>query len=216
VPEDEKAAWTAPQADVIEDGAEEVAARWLFHNHFAKELEDCLHGSVPQRKGLAKVAAHFVKKPEYFDRCSRLIEQLKNDLEKEVRELLRSMVRSIDILQLPGGATLIQSFIDSQAFRDDPTGLVYGLEEYSGSLLPFSDVLFAMCDQFVGPLRDASRDLSFGIQHDVSQFMPILIRLHEQAEEANNTQVVNRCLDAWDAMFERRVGVVRELAQAIG
>lgn len=206
----------APQADVVEDGAEEVAARWLFHNYFTEELEDCLHGSVPQRKGLAKVAAQFVRKPEFFDRCSRLIEQLKNDPEKEVREMLRSMVRSIDILRLPGGATLIQSFIDSQAFRDDPRGLVYGLEEYSGSLLPFSDVLFAICDQFVGPLRDASRDSSFGIQHDVSQFMPILIRLHEQAEEANNTRVVNRCLDAWDAMFERRVGVVRELAQAIG
>ncbi len=73
-----------------------------------------------------------------------------------------------------------------------------------------------MCDQFVGPLRDASRDMSQGIMHDLSQFVPMLIRLYEQAEEGKETEIVNRCLDAWDAMFEQRVGVVQELARAIG
>lgn len=42
------------------------------------------------------------------------------------------------------------------------------------------------------------------------------MRLYEQAEEAGDSQIVNRCLDAWDTMFERRVGVVHELARAIG
>jgi hypothetical protein len=73
-----------------------------------------------------------------------------------------------------------------------------------------------MSDQFVGPLRDASRDYSFGIGHDVSEFLPLLIRLYEQADEAKAIEAVNRCLDACDALFEKRVGVVRELAQAIG
>jgi hypothetical protein len=204
------------QADVVEEGAEEVAARWLFHDYFAKELEDCLQGSVPQRKGLAHVAVHFVTKPERFAKCSRIINRFQDDPEKNVRQSLLPMVRSIDILKFREGITLVQSFVESQAFRDDPTALIFGLNDYSGNLLPFSDVLFSICAQFVGPLRDASRDSSLGILHDVPQFVRILMRLHEQAEEAGNSQVVNKCLDAWDAMFERRVGVVHELARAIG
>lgn len=206
----------APQTDVVELGAQEVAARWLFHDYFATELENCLQGSIPERKGLAYVAAHFVANPKYLEKCSRLIERLKDDPENEVRQLLQSMVRSTDVLRLPEGVRLVRSFIESQAFRDDPTGLIYGLGDHSGSLLPFSDVLLSMCDQFVGPLRDACRDSSQGVLHDLSLFVPILIRLYEQAEEAKNDQVVSRCLDAWDAMFEGRVGVIHELAQAIG
>lgn len=52
--------------------------------------------------------------------------------------------------------------------------------------------------------------------HDLSRFLPMLIRLYEQAEEEKETQIVNRCLGAWDVMFEQRVGVVHELAQAMG
>ena len=182
----------APQADVAEEGAEEVAARWLFHDYFAKELEDCLQGTVPQRKGLAHVAVHFVTKPEHFAKCSRIIKRFQDDPEKDVRQSLLPMVRSIDILKFREGITLVQSFVESQAFRDDPTALIFGLNEYSGNLLPFSDVLFSICAQFVGPLRDASRDSSLGILHDVPQFVRILMRLHEQAEETGDSHIVNR------------------------
>src|SRR3990167_7276556 len=99
----------APQADVVEEGAEEVAARWLSHDYFAKEVENCLQGSVPQRKGLAHVAAHFVAKSEHFAKCSRLIERLKDDPEKEVRQSLLPMIRTVDILKLPEGVALVRS-----------------------------------------------------------------------------------------------------------
>jgi len=193
-----------------------VAARWLLHEYFAEELKRCLEGTVPQRKGLAQMAAQFVDEPEHFEKCTTIIEQLKNDPEKDVRHLLLPMVRTAGILRFREGLTLVQSFVDSEAFRDHPTALISGLERYTGNLLPFSDVLFAMCDQFVGPLGDASRDLSHGIMHDLSQFLPMLIRLYEQAEEGQEIQIVNRCLDAWDAMFRQRVGAVHELAQAVG
>ncbi len=206
----------APQARVAEAGAQEVAARWLFNDYFMAELDHCLQGGVPQRKGVAKIAARFVAEADHFDKCSRLIERLKDDPNEEVRQSLHSVVRSTDILQLPEGVALVRSFVQSQAFRDDPTGLIRGLDGHVGTLMPFSDVLLSMCDQFVGPLRDACRDSSLTISHDISVFVPILVRLHEQAEESGNTQIVNQCLDAWDAMFERRIAVVHELATAIG
>jgi len=204
------------QTDVALHGALEVGARWLFHDYFIEEFPNCLRGSVPQRKGLAQIAAQFAAKLEFFEKCQTIITALKDDPDEEVREQLRQFVRTPDILQIPAGATFVQSFIDSQAFRDDPTVLVHALERFSGTLLPFSNVLLAMCDQFVGPLRAATRDVSQGVMYDLSQFLPILVRLYEQAEDRKNTQVVNECLDALDAMFKQRIGVLRELAETAG
>ncbi len=199
----------APQADVVQEGAEEVAARWLFHNSFAMELNACLEGTVPQRKGLAQTAAHFVSEPQHFEKCRMIVERLKDDQEKEVRESLLPMVRSTELLRSPEGVRLVRSFVDSKAFLDHPSHLAYGLRQHSGSLVPFSDVLFDMCNQLLNPARNAGADSSLSIVHE---FVPILSRLHEQAEAEKNTGIVSQCLDAWDAMFERRVGVVHELA----
>lgn len=206
----------SPLPDVVVKGAFEVGARWLFHDYFNDEVDKCLQGSAPQRKGLAQVAADFVSQPQYLSKCARVIEQLKDDPDKDVRHALHGVLRNRHILHFPEGVKFVQGFVDSQTFRDDPTSLIHILQGHSGRLLPFSDVLFAMCDQFVGPLRDASRDSSFGISYDVSESLPLLMRLYEQADQEKATETVNRCLDAFDAMFEKRVGVVRELAKVIG
>jgi hypothetical protein len=201
--------------DVMEEGAEEVTARWLFNGYFGDELERCAQGSAAHRKGLAQIAAHFVTSPEYFEKCERLLMARMDDADSDVRSAVNSIARSSELLQDVNGLRLVLRLVESQSFRDDPTALIFGLDDFAGELLPLANVLFAMCDQFTGPLRDASRDASHGIRWDMSHFLPILIRLYEQAEELDETGVVQRCLDAWDEMFLHRVGVVRELADAI-
>ena len=76
-------------------------------------------------------------------------------------------------------------------------------------------MIFTAVDQFVGPLLEASRDMSLGVQMDVGHINRLLLRLYEQADAANDTEITNRCLDAWDAMFQHRVGGVRDLAKEI-
>lgn len=201
--------------DVVERGAQDVTARWLFHDYFAEELELCLKGSAAQKKGVACIAAHFVATPEYFDKSDRLILLLMNDSQADVRSEINAIARSSSLLQQPNGLVLISRFVESQSFRDDPTAMIFGLSEYSGDLIPIANVVLTMCGQFVGPLKDASRDTSSGLLWDMSTFLPILIRLYEQANEAGADQIVTRCLDAWDAMFQNRIGVVHELARTL-
>jgi hypothetical protein len=42
----------------------------------------------------------------------------------------------------------------------------------------------------------------------------LLLRLYEQSEE-QYPDVACQCLDMWDTLFERRIGMTRELARAI-
>ena len=115
-----------------------------------------------------------------------------------------------------GGVEQITSFIQSKAFSDDPSALVFTLHEHTGSLLQFSDVVFAVCQQFIGPLSDATRDPARGAMHDLSMMLPTLIRLYEEANEKRDMRVANKCLDILDTIYERRLGIVTEIAEAVG
>jgi hypothetical protein len=202
--------------EVAMEGAKEVAARWLFHDYFSEELTTCLRdGTVPQRKGVGNVAACFVTKPEYFSRCAGILDALMDDPELEVRRQVGAAFNRPEVLGTPDGVDLACRFVSSRAFDDNPTTLIHGLESYAGNLLPFKEVVFSMSRQFVGPLHAASRDPSSGVMWDLSRFLPMVMRLYEQATDRQDLDVVNRCLDAWDAMFEKRVGIVHELAKAM-
>jgi hypothetical protein len=203
-------------ADIACEGASEVCARWVFNGDFEVELERCLHGAVPQRKGLALVASSLVQKDECFEKCSRVIKVLWDDPDPDVRASLWQSGHMEDLFRSQKGRELMRLFTQSIAFRDEPGHLVWSLSEYGGSLLPFADVLLSMADQFVGPLRDATRDISQGVTAGLSRFMPMLLRLYEQAEDEENVDVVTRCLDAFDLMFERRVGIVHEISRVLG
>lgn len=199
--------FNSSREDVARKGAKEVTARWLFHDYFEDEKKQCLQGSNQQRIGMAKIAVQFVETPEYFERCQAIILNFMDDSDSEVRKAVNKMARSSEIFKHENGRKLVLQFVESQSFRDDPTSLIFGLEEHSGNLLGFAELLFAMCKQFVGPLREASRDTSQSLMWDIDQFVPILIRLYEQAEEAKETDIVDHCLDAWDEMFKQRVGM---------
>ena len=57
--------------------------------------------------------------------------------------------------------------------------------------------------------------MSTGIAGDVHTIPPIVLRLYEQAQGQRDDKTLERCLDAWDMLFENRVGVTSDLMQAI-
>ncbi len=201
--------------EVAEKGAEEVCARWLFWGLFENELNNCRSGSVAHRKGIAQVASHFVTKEEYTEKCKDLLLPLFDDENADVRQKTRhAFYNKVESLELSGIQPFIQSFIRSQAFRDDPTGILYTFEGYSGSLVSFADSIFTICEEFAGPLAELSRDVSQGIALDASKITSLLLRLYEQSKE-NNPDISDKCLDAWDILFENRIGHAREMTRAI-
>ena len=201
--------------DVAREGAMEVTARWLFHRFFKQELQECREGTTPQRKGVAQVASHFLHDKKYSARCQDLLLPLLNDPDKEVRSEIYNILRSTDFLNESTNEEFLEAYIRSKAFANNPDGFVYILEDFPGSLLPLSEAIFTICEVFSTTLKEKSRDVGSVIPHAVSGTSSILLRLYEQAQTAENAQIANRCLGIWDVLFENRVGIVRELTNAI-
>jgi len=201
--------------EIAEEGAKEICARWLFHGLFEEELSTCMNATSAHRKGMVQVASSFVTKEDYTDKCKQLLPTLFNDTDADVRQKVRhAFHNNAELLKLPDIQPFIQNFIRSQAFRDDPTGILFTFEKSSEPVAQFADSIFVICEEFTGPLAELSRDVSQGIAHDTPQLVSLLLRLYEQAKERNPT-IAAKCLDAWDILFEKRIGQVRDMTKAI-
>ena len=205
----------SPLDDVAKEGARQVTARWLFHGFFEKEFAECQMGTVPQRKGIANVAASLLHDSKYSPKCQELLCQFMNDPEKEVRDELRGIFRNSDLVNDPEYAAFTKEYIRSQAFADDPDHFVWSLKDLAGSLSPVADVIFTVCKEFSTTLKEKTRDIGSRYPHMASEMSSILLRLYEQVQGERNRQIADRCLDIWDLLFENRVGRTMELTKAI-
>ncbi len=201
--------------DVMQEGAEEVTARWLFHRLFESELTACCEGPVPQRRGVAQVASHFLLDPEYVSRCQALLLPLYNDEDATVRGEARHAFFGEQVLSLPNAPEIVTPYIKSKAYADDPSPLMWSLKEHPGSLIPYAEMLLMICRVFSSSLRDDSRDAGSIVASCTPIIGPILLRLYEQAQGQGDRDLSARCLDTWDLLFENRVGTTRDLVRTM-
>jgi hypothetical protein len=205
----------SPIDEVAQEGAEEVTARWLFHGFFEQDLARCQNGNLPQRKGVAQIVSHFLSDTKYAAQCKDLIGPLINDPEKDVRNettnLFHSRAYSSEVLDVE----FVKSFVRSKTFADHPYSFVDWLKNFPGSLVPLADVVFTVCEVFSTTLREKSREIGTDVPYTVSEACTLLLRLYEQSHNSNYAEITNRCLDAWDELFQNRVGIVREISKTI-
>lgn len=200
---------------VAEQGAREVAARTIFYGLFEPELITAASGTSSQRKGVAGIAGQLLAQEDYGAKCLPLVIRFLNDADSSVRQEVNVAFRQEALIGLPDAPSLLLQYVSSAAYRDDPTHLLFGFEKYPGSLLPYASVIAEICNTFVGPLRDATRDVSTSLAFDMKYVSSLLLRLYEQAHAEGQHQVANRCLDSWDSLFEARVGPIWELTRSI-
>ncbi|WP_028578061.1 HEAT repeat domain-containing protein, partial [Desulfomicrobium escambiense] len=201
--------------DVALQGARQVTARWLFHGFFENEFNQCYQGAVPQRKGVADVAAQLLFDKKYSNQCLNLLLQFMNDPEKEVRNELNGIFRSQNLMTDTKYAVFVKDYIKSEAFADDPDHFVWSLRDFSGSLISVADAIFAVCETFSTTLQEKTRDVGSRYPHMASEIASILLRLYEQAQDDCNHQIANRCIDIWDLLFENRIGRTIDLTKEI-
>jgi hypothetical protein len=201
--------------DVAEEGAKEVTARWIFSDLFEEEFKKCSKGTIPQRKGVVRILSYLIHNKKYSNYCQELLRHFFNDPEKEVRDQIHGIFRKGNLLNNIRYGSFLKEFIRSQAFADDPHQFIQDLKELSGSLIPFAEAIFTVCEEFSTNLKEKTRDNSSIYPYLNSKTSTILLSLYEQAHGEKNKEVSSRCLDIWDLLFENRVGSVRELTKAI-
>jgi len=200
--------------DVIEAGAAQVAARWLFFGLFNEEFAECCDGSIAQRKGVVDTLSQLVTDAEYTDKCLPVVERFMNDEEEDVRHKLFRILNHGGLFELTWTPDFLAKLVRSKAGRDDIDWLLWKLKDLPGSLEPFAEVLFACSDataqEFASPHANGAQRFP-----DIDSLVHILLRLYENASGMNKDSIRKKCLDVWDRLLQSRATVAWALTRGL-
>jgi len=113
----------------------------------------------------------------------------------------------------PENLALAKSYINSKAFIDDSL-MLHLLEKHKESLILYHEIILKICQTISTTLLEEARDVQTRTGYVINAISPLLLRLYEQTQESK-PDIAYRCLDAWDLLFEKRVGNTRVLTREI-
>lgn len=172
-------------------------------------------GGEAQRRGAAQVAATSAGGREFFFDCAAIIRKLVDDESKDVRRVAFQVFRLDDLLENEGASEFVQDVVGSQAFRDDPSPLLWALKVNPVPLTNYASAVLAICDVFATDLASDSRDLRTAIAGDTGTVSELLVRLYGEASDEAYADLRSACLDRWDRLLWARVGHTDETLREI-
>jgi len=192
-------------------GAIWVTNGWLSDQAKWEDIEPYVYGSSAQRLGVATAAAHNCHEPTLSARCCELLSVLMDDPDVGVQDRLTEFLRQVDVLRQPAMRPVAIRFASSLGFARHPSWLIESLRSHPESLIPLAPVFEAICDRLVTDLASVSRSRVNRIGFDLARFVPLVLRLYEQAEQVRDWRLRDACLDWWDRLLEARMGGTGQL-----
>jgi hypothetical protein len=201
--------------ETAEAGASHATFLWLCKGQLEEEAGLCQGERAELRRGVARAAADRASDDDPCPRAIELLIPLHDDEDENVHENCGRAFRRKNLLALPEMRPFLDAYIRSRSFLGNQWLLMHEFQNFAGSLLPLADIQMGIIDVCAGPLLESSRDPATRSSHDLSEIGPLLIRLYEQSEGEDGVHIRQRCLDSWDVLLERRVGIAKNLTRAI-
>ena len=197
--------------DVARAGAAMVAFSWINYGRMNDELELCISYAGIHTEAVAEVIRGGISVEKIRERCRSLCLRLIHSKSHEAVRVLAHLVDDESLLDSKDGLDFLRQVLLSGAYSRDTETLGRGLQRLGRGLLPVSDIVFGVYDQLIGAGRGDTGFRYLGI----SDFLSVLLRLYEAAELVSENDIVSRCLDIWDSLFEKRRGYAPTISRAI-
>ena len=105
---------------------------------------------------------------------------------------------------------LAQRFVKSQGFIDDPKDILFPLCDFTGDLTLYGDVILEAANVVSEALAVGTRDLRTKLGYSGNYLAKLVMRLYDHAHGTTNEALQRACLDRWDALLDKRVGMAEE------
>ncbi len=199
----------SPFPAVVHQAASSAVAGWVIKDYFHHLADRCLSADGVRLGGaLQALAGIFQHRSELRDRCWEIIQSsLLHRGEADASSLAR-LLRERDVLSSDWGPRIATEILKCGGFKDVSFWLVHGLKDYEGPLEPYVDALRTLIENLTRQGDEARRE----IQWRLDDLPSLLLRLYDEAEEADSGDLRELCLDAWDRLLESgQGGILRQL-----
>jgi hypothetical protein len=206
---------TSSDPKIAESGAIEACLAGFTGEAAAKIAAECTRGTPAQRKGAAKVYAANGGSAEWCSLCEEPLRVLFHDPDPEVRKEAAKVFSDLRGGKWACVESLLEPFLDSPAFADDPDSLFESLKE-SPVCIPKRILAFAESCIQKGLLQPPGQQSRLYWQGD--DLVGLLLRLYNQSLNtvgADSALVQERCLDIFDKLLDLQVyGVAKQLTSS--
>jgi hypothetical protein len=190
--------------DVARAGARFAGLAALYHERAADLVREATAGNVPQRCGLAEVAAANIALEDCRAWCEGHLATFFNDSDAEVRKEAAATFPHLKDESFERYEPLIVTFMDSVSFRDDSMSILYLLEN-SPRRLP--GITCDVCEKFLDRFSDEACDLRTSRAGDAHTVTKLVFRTYHQHQGDKWTV---RALDLVDRLCLEGIGDARE------
>ncbi|HEY1066152.1 MAG TPA: hypothetical protein VGE52_08580, partial [Pirellulales bacterium] len=187
----------SPIAEARRFGAERVAAEWVWHGGREESYRLVANSEDPQhRTGVVRVLESDAAAARPSASVGDLIDYF-DDQDAEVRRRAGGVFRRWNRENHATMSRLAEPFLRSQAFREDPSRLLFCLGHAPVDLTDIAPTAFAV-------VRAAHDLMASGVAVPTSQLhvnddlSRLLLRIYEAVVETRDQALETACLDAWD------------------
>jgi hypothetical protein len=200
-----------------------AGAFWVGASHFYgvpdAELEAlfarCVAGTSAQRQGIAEVAGVVLRDRAHHTAAKAMVQDLANDPNREVHQRIMDGFSQTDLELFEPSDPFLVAFAASEAFKSNPSPLLWKLEKHTAPLLDFAPCLLQVGRTFANDLVATSPRYQFA--PGVHLLVPLLLRLYADSWRSPDHQSLHQeCLDLWDLLLDRRVTSAAELTEELG
>ena len=197
-----------PDAEARESAAQAICVANFRGYATERDMEEVKRGDETCRAALATIAAGNLQFREVADKCRALLIPAFNDEANRVREAAARCFHKISDERLCSEAQLIDSFLNSLAFREHAHILLAALEKAVHRL---PDVVLKIPEKAVKIHQKKNSGEAMESHWWTNEMANLVLRLYEQTPDPH---VKTRCLDALDKMIEFDLGnTTTELAK---
>ena len=188
--------------DVRQAGAGLACLAALHHEDALDLAAEALDGDGHQRLGVAEVASAYIGTSACREWCEDALKSLFTDDDAHVRRCAASCFRHVGEGHLYAYGDLIEAFCTSPAFEEDPSPLIYALND-ARTQLP--GTVCMVCESFLDRLSSQPRDIR-QYHPDGYTVVDLIFRLYQHHQ---NDEWTRRALDLIDRVCLEPDGAAR-------
>ena len=179
---------------------------YLFYNKFKDELLNSKNDNII-KNSIMEMFLVYIKEDQYREKSKDIIIELSkySDIKINPYKLFDD-----ENLLLKDNKFIIELFksSDSQDFIEP---FIHLLRKRGDNILEYSELLF----EIIGIALEQYDENNPTHYYSYDDLNYIVIMLFDYAYENNNKEILTKCLDVWDEMFSRQIGLIRKLSKEI-
>lgn len=184
----------------------------IIHNEFEDILNDIAQYDETFMQAILRMAVIYLKGDEYREKSKDIILRCRDTF----CDVEFSLVGMFDdkLIDVRRDKEFLLKLMNSKVSRRMVYSFADYLQKTPEPVINFADIIITLCENVLDMPREELAKC-WGMDRDISKLVMTLYDETVGADDDEAMRINEKCLELWDVMFEKQIGLVRELSRQL-